>query len=228
MTPSARERARAEITAEIIAEARRQLGDHGAAGLSLRAVARELDMVSSALYRYFASRDELLTALIIDSYDSLGEVAEAAAAASTRKSPRNRWVEVATAVRSWAVSHPNEYALLYGTPVPGYRAPDETSTSGTRVSLALLGVVRDAAAASKLRPPRPIDVPKTVADDLDRLRDRIDFPVADDVTVATLLAWTQLFGLLSFELFSQTRGVVTDHEAFFVTSATAMAEAIGL
>lgn len=228
MTPSARERARAEITAEIIAEARRQLGDHGAAGLSLRAVARELDMVSSALYRYFASRDELLTALIIDSYDSLGEVAETAAAASTRRSPRNRWVEVARAVRSWAVSHPNEYALLYGTPVPGYRAPDETSTSGTRVSLALLGVVRDAAAAGKLRPPRPIEVPKTVADDLDRLRDRIDFPVADDVAVATLLAWTQLFGLLSFELFSQTRGVVTDHEAFFVTAATAMAEAIGL
>ncbi len=228
MTPSARERARAEITAEIIAEARRQLGDHGAAGLSLRAVARELDMVSSALYRYFASRDELLTALIIDSYDSLGEVAETAAAASTRRSPRNRWVAVASAVRSWAVSHPNEYALLYGTPVPGYRAPDETSTSGTRVSLALLGVVRDAAAAGKLRPPRPVDVPKTVADDLERLRGRIDFPVADDVAVATVLAWTQLFGLLSFELFSQTRGVVTDHEAFFVTAATAMAEAIGL
>lgn len=228
MTSSARERARAEITAEIVAEARHQLGEHGAAGLSLRAVARELGMVSSAVYRYFASRDELLTALIIDSYDALGEVAEAAAAASARRSPRNRWVEVAAAVRSWAVSHPNEYSLLYGTPVPGYQAPDETSTSGTRVSLALLGVVRDAAAAGKLRPPRPIDVPRLVAEDLERLRDRIDFPVADDVAVATLLAWTQLFGLLSFELFSQTRGVVTDHEAFFVTAATAMAEAIGL
>src|SRR6202046_3771698 len=81
-TPSAsrtaRERARAELTREIKQEARRQLAASGAQGLSLRAVARELGMVSSALYRYFPSRDELLTALIIDAYDALGEAAEAA------------------------------------------------------------------------------------------------------------------------------------------------------
>ena len=75
---TARERARAELTREIKQEARRQLAAHGAEGLSLRAVARELGMVSSALYRYFPSRDELLTALIIDAYDALGEAAEAA------------------------------------------------------------------------------------------------------------------------------------------------------
>src|SRR5215472_7081460 len=77
---TARERARAELTREIKQEARRQLAAHGAQGLSLRAVARELGMVSSALYRYFPSRDELLTALIIDAYDALGEAAEAASA----------------------------------------------------------------------------------------------------------------------------------------------------
>ena len=76
--PGIRERARAETTAEIIRLAREQIAEHGAAELSLRAIARDLGMVSSAIYRYFASRDELLTRLIIDSYDRLGEAVEAA------------------------------------------------------------------------------------------------------------------------------------------------------
>src|SRR5580693_9144815 len=80
-SPTARERARAELTREIKEEARRQLAETGAQGLSLRAVARELGMVSSALYRYFPSRDDLLTALIIDAYNALGEQAEEANAA---------------------------------------------------------------------------------------------------------------------------------------------------
>ena len=79
---TARERARAELTDEIKAVARRQLATVGAQGLSLRAVSRELGMVSSALYRYFPSRDDLLTVLIIDAYDALGEAAEAAAVKS--------------------------------------------------------------------------------------------------------------------------------------------------
>ena len=121
-----------QITAEIVAEARKQLAVHGAAGLSLRAVAREVGMVSSAIYRYFASRDELLTALIIDTYDSLGDVAEDAARASEGRPPLDRWVDVAVAIRGWALQHRNEYALVYGTPVPGYEAPQDTTTSGTR------------------------------------------------------------------------------------------------
>ncbi len=225
--PSARARARAAVTEDIIAEARRQLDEHGAAGLSLRAVARELGMVSSAIYRYFASRDELLTALIIETYDALGDVAEEAAAASARRAPRNRWVDVANAIRGWAIEHPNEYALVYGTPVPGYQAPEDTVVSGTRVSLALVGVVRDAASSRELQP-LETEVSRPLSEDLERLRQQIGLDVSDDVLVVTLLAWTQLFGLLSFELFSQTRGVVTDHELFFETAASTMARAIGL
>ncbi len=225
--PSARARARAAVTDDIVAEARRQLDEHGAAGLSLRAVARELGMVSSAIYRYFASRDELLTALIIETYDALGAVAEEAAAASARRAPRNRWVDVAKAIRTWALEHPNEYALVYGTPVPGYQAPEDTVVSGTRVSLALVGLVRDAAAHHELRP-IDVDVPRPLSDDLERLRGLIDLDVSDAVLVTTLLAWTQLFGLLSFELFSQTRGVVTAHDLFFETAASTMAATIGL
>ncbi len=78
-----RERARAEITSEIVRAGRDQLATDGAAALSLRAVARELGMVSSAVYRYVASRDELLTLLIIEAYDALGAAVEEEAAPST-------------------------------------------------------------------------------------------------------------------------------------------------
>lgn len=145
----ARERARIEVTAAIKDEARRQLAAEGAAKLSLRAVARELGMVSSALYRYFPSRDELLTALIVDAYDSVGEAAESAhrtadPGPSTPAAHLARWVAVACAVRSWALEHPHEYALIYGSPVPGYTAPQATIGPASRVGRVLIAVVEDA------------------------------------------------------------------------------------
>ena len=99
----ARERARIEVSAAIKDEARTQLAQEGAAKLSLRAVARELGMVSSALYRYFPSRDDLLTALIVDAYDAVGAAAESAPAAVP--DPHDhlaRWSALCCAVRAWA------------------------------------------------------------------------------------------------------------------------------
>jgi AcrR family transcriptional regulator len=225
----ARSRARAEIRATILDTAREHLAANGATGLSLRAVARDLGLVPSAVYRYFDDRDALLTAMIIAAYDSLGEAAEAASAAAARRRPRERWVRTAVEIREWALAHPHEYALLYGTPVPGYAAPQDTVTSGTRVSLALIGIVIDAVAAGRIEraaaevgPPGPV-----LRRDLERLAGIVgDVPV--DVLHATLLAWTQLFGLLSFELFGQTRGVVEDHAALFHDAAVTMAVRIGL
>src|SRR5512141_3253049 len=113
-TPTARDRARAELTDEIKAVARRQLAEHGSAALSLRAVAREVGMVSSAVYRYFPSRDDLLTALIIDAYDAVGEQAEGAEAMAPDRSVVTRWLQVTEAVRAWALANAHEYALIYG------------------------------------------------------------------------------------------------------------------
>src|ERR1700744_1305393 len=116
---TARERVRAEITREITDVARAQLAADGAAALSLRAVARELGMVSSAVYRYFSSRDELLTALIIDGYDALGAAVEKTDAACPLDDFAARRRAATNAARDWAVAHPHENALLYGSPVPG-------------------------------------------------------------------------------------------------------------
>src|SRR6476619_3633829 len=120
---SIRARVRAEMIDEIKAVARRHLAADGA-NLSLRAVARDMGMVSSAVYRYFASRDDLLTALIIEGYNAMGEAAERAEAAVPRRDLPGRWMAICHAVRDWGRAHPAEYALLYGSPVPGYAAPD--------------------------------------------------------------------------------------------------------
>ena len=116
-----RAQARAAMTADIKRIARSHLAEHGADGLSLRAVARDLGVVSSAVYRYVASRDELLTLLIIDAYDAVGEAAERAAA-DDGAGAEARWVRTCCALRSWAVAHPHDYALVYGSParVRGY------------------------------------------------------------------------------------------------------------
>src|SRR5829696_3238076 len=103
---------RAEMQVEIKAVARRHLAADGA-NLSLRAVARDLGMASSAVYRYFASRDDLLTALIIDAYDALGAAAEKAEAAVDRDDLPGRWLATCHGVRDWALANPHEYALIY-------------------------------------------------------------------------------------------------------------------
>ena len=158
MTTSAprtvRARAREELTREIREAARRQLAEHGSDGLSLRAVARELGMVSSAVYRYYPSRDELLTALIIEAYDAVGSAVEQAEAAVRRTDHAGRWAALAGAVRDWAGQHPQQYALIFGSPVPGYQAPPDTVDPASRIPFLILRILderqcgRSAAAAS--------------------------------------------------------------------------------
>jgi AcrR family transcriptional regulator len=220
-----RARARSEIRAAILSAASKRVAEDGANDLSLRAVARDVGMVSSAVYRYFASRDELLTALIIEAYDSLGDHVEEHVE-STRLHPAGeRWVEAAMAIRSWALGHPNDYALLYGTPIPGYAAPDDTVAPGTRVSSALVSIVREADRVDPIAD-RPIE--PSLSESFAALRAELDLDVDDTTTLAIITAWSQLFGLLTFELFGQTRNFVSDDEALFRAAAAAMAASIGL
>ncbi|MDQ0797913.1 TetR/AcrR family transcriptional regulator [Streptomyces sp. B1I3] len=223
----ARERARVEVTAAIKDEARRQLAADGAAKLSLRAVARELGMVSSALYRYFPSRDDLLTALIVDAYDAVGEAAEAArATAGGSTGPHTaRWAVVACAVRDWALRHPHEYALIYGSPVPGYTAPQETVGPASRVGLVLVGLARDAHRTDGLAVPR---LSAELRPEVERMGSDLAPDLPPAAVAALVAAWAQLFGLISFELFGQFTRVVEDREPFFRHAALELARSAGL
>jgi AcrR family transcriptional regulator len=225
---SARERARAEVTAEILSKAREHLAVDGPSGLSLRAVARDLGLVASAVYRYFENRDALLTALIVDSYNSLGDAVDASIARTVKRSPHDQWVAAAEAIRDWALAHRHEYALLYGSPVPGYAAPQDTVVPGTRVSLALVKIVADAKESGRLVDGATQAVPRVLQRDLRELAATVGVSLSTETLYETLLAWTQLFGLLSFEVFGQMVGIVADHAAFFRQTAVTTASRVGL
>jgi AcrR family transcriptional regulator len=227
---TARERARAELTREIKEEARRQLAEVGANGLSLRAVARELGMVSSALYRYYPSRDDLLTALIIDAYDAVGTAAEDAVAAGSGAG--RQWAAACHAIRAWALAHPHEYALIYGSPVPGYRAPEATIGPASRVPLALVSVLAGAALDPPDRRIRPGGKLAGQAAALAAALAARGAPgapaVPADLLVRAVIAWTQLFGMLSWELFGQFAGSFEPADALFDNAVAQMAAFVGL
>jgi AcrR family transcriptional regulator len=233
MPPSTglRARLRAELTTEIKDEARRQLAAEGAPGLSLRSVTRSLGMASSAIYRYFPSRDDLLTALIVDAYDAIGAAAEAADASCRRDDHWGRWRATARAVRRWSLDHPHEYALVYGSPVPGYRAPDDTVGPASRVTLVLARLIDDASRDGTLpRHPSGHDLGPVDADTSVAIRTLVDlaFPAAsDEVAVRAVAAWTQLFGMISFELFGHFHNVVDDVDPVFERTLLEMGRLIG-
>jgi AcrR family transcriptional regulator len=198
-----RQESRDRIERQIVELGRRQLAETGAAGLSVRAVARELGMVSSAVYRYVASRDDLLTLLLVDAYSELADEVDDARAANERA----RWTEqlkaMARAARQWAVTQPASWALLYGSPVPGYHAPaDLTVGPGTRVVGALFGVVTRGIAEDSVSISN-IEVAQPVSADFDALRKEFAFS-ADDAAVAwCFLMWAAMVGAISLEVFGQ-------------------------
>jgi AcrR family transcriptional regulator len=232
---TARERARVELTQEITDAARRQLAEVGAEALSLRAVARELGMVSSALYRYFPSRDDLLTALIVDAYDALGDAA-AEADRQAGRHPTRRWRAVSAGVRDWAREHRYEYALIYGSPVPGYQAPQQTISSAVRVPAVIGGLL--AAAWQEAGPAMTAvagtgPLPGRLAEQTGIVGAAIapSVPGAGlpaPVVARALVAWTQLFGMISFELFGQFVGSADPADDFFGYAVDQLADLLGL
>ncbi|MCL1870923.1 MAG: TetR/AcrR family transcriptional regulator [Promicromonosporaceae bacterium] len=230
---TARSLARETLTREIVAAARARLRTDGPAGLSLRAVARDVGMVSSAVYRYVPSRDALLTLLLVETYDELGDAVEQAEARAPRDDLTGRWLAAARGLRQWCTTHPGEFALLYGTPVPGYAAPPDTVEPATRVVRVLVGIAADAQRAGLHPRPAPDGVPPAGpvvaparAYTLERGLMPDDTP--DETVVRTLLAWSALFGAISFELFGHLEGSVTDPEAWYDQAAARLAADAGL
>lgn len=132
-----RDESRARTTNAIVEAARREIAERGGGGLSMRAIAREVGLVSSAVYRYFPTREALITAMVIESYSHLDT---ALANASAHGSPAQRWTTLAAALRAWALDVPHEFQLIYGTPIPGYVAPPETIPAAGAVAEHFLAV----------------------------------------------------------------------------------------
>lgn len=233
---TARERARAEFTADLVAAARARLAAEGPGGLSLRAVARDLGVASSAVYRYVDSRDALLTLLVIEAYDAVGaacEEAEATARAAGA-TPAATYLAVARAFREWALANRSAFELVYGTPVPGYAAPQDTVPHAVRIWAVLIRVVVAAHADGSWRPTGPqapgnglVD-PGALALAAGAVAEAglADDGWGEDAATRTFVLFTSLLGAVSAELFGHLHRVAADYPRVFdVLVATAAAGA---
>lgn len=229
MSDTPRARARAQTMRDIARIGREHLAQHGAAALSLRAVARDLGVVSSAVYRYVASRDELLTMLLVEGYGELGDAVDAAVAAVPEGEHRERFLAVGRAIRRWALAEPAMYALLYGAPVPGYAAPEEqTTVPGTRVARTLLGIAAAAHADGVLAVPDAPEPGKALAKGFEGVREQFATDLPDAAIARGVLAWAAMFGCVSFEVFGQYGpDGLGDPEALFERHLDALAEDAG-
>lgn len=222
-----RARNRAAIEAELVRVGREHLAQVGAAALSLRAVARDLGMVSSAVYRYVANRDDLLTLLIIAAYDDLGDAVDAALADVGEGSRRARFTCIARAVRGWALAHPHDYALIYGSPVPQYDAPAErTQRAGTRVTAHLVSLLGE-------KPPRvATGDDQALARAAEAMRPVVEHDPffaerrpAPEALTRGLAAWELVLGSVSAEVFEQHGpDTIPDKDAYFAAVSALAAD----
>jgi AcrR family transcriptional regulator len=228
---TARERVREEMTGEILAVAREQLARDGAAALSLRSIARALGMAPSALYRYFDGRDALLSALILAAYESLAQCAEEAAAlaASSGGSDVERFALVPGAIRRWALARPHEWGLIFGTPVPGYEAPQDTVVPYARTAAAMARPIVEARQAGRLhRAGSRAAVSDELALAVAPITDALFPGMPAEKVVLVAQAWATMIGAVSLEVFGHWRGAILDPGLFFERTIADIASSVGL
>jgi len=211
--------------------ARAQLTEVGAAGLTLGGVAERAGLAITVVTASFADRDALLTALIIDAYNASGdalEVADAEARAAGAE-PGARLLAATRGLRRWSIANPGEFALIYGSPVPGYDAPPETVPPAARTPAALAGILGEALLSGALTPPaRAIPGPPLVLPAAVELFGGQPPAPFSDLLERGIVLWSNLVGLLVFEVFSRTHDSVRDQAAFFDYAIAVAAENVGL
>ncbi|MEG3630106.1 TetR-like C-terminal domain-containing protein [Streptomyces poriticola] len=217
--------------AAVKAIARRLLEKAGPGELSPAAVAEAGGPAADEVAAVFPHRDDLLTALVIDAYDASGAAMERAdeAARAAGASAGVRLLAVARALRGWSFANPGEFTLIYGSPVPGYHAPQDTVPPASRTPAVLAGIVRSALEAGELTPPRravsgaPLLLPAAV----ELFGGTPPAPFSDLIERGIVL-WSNLIGLLMFQVFSRTHDSVRDQAVFFDYAVAVAAESIGL
>ena len=220
-----RARARAQLLDDVSRIARSHLAAEGAAGLSVRAIAREMGLASSALYRYYPSRDALLTQLIIEAYDDLGQAAEKAEAKVDRSDLAGRARALARSVRGWAIANPHEFALIYGSPVPGYQAPEDTIDPATRVSALFVSLTADMKRKPKLRNSQ---ISPSLEKQLKAVDEFFGVSTNHEALALGIGMWAQIFGMVSFEIFGTFNNAFDDAEAIFEFQVDAAIQALNL
>jgi len=230
MAQSRREKIR-DITREEIKDAARQLmAEKGTAGLSVRAIARQMGMTGPALYHYYASLNDLITALIEDAFSQLADTLEAAAADPALTTSAQRLTAVAHAHRQWALAHPVDFQLLYGNPIPNYTQPtDVTYPQARRSFLVRARIFAAAIENGEINlPVKYRDLPPALEGSLLDLTkvDGHDLPFP--ALYLSAIAWVKIYGHVMLELFHLIQPVIADTDAFFEYEVQNFLHQVGL
>lgn len=225
-----REQKHEAARSEIMDTARRQMAEHGAAALSLRAIARAMQLTAPALYRYFPNRDELVTALIVEAYNSLAEALEAARETEAANAHAARLFAIGLAYREWALAHPQDYALIFGTPIPNYHAPEEKTNPAAKRSMdVLIDALMAADKAGLLNPAPEYSKPApALQKQLAAWKKNHGYTAPTQALHLALVCWSRLHGLTSLELFNQIQPMVTAPADLYRTEVLALLTSAGL
>lgn len=216
MNTNLREKRRMATLDEIRATAWKQIGEMGAASLSVRGIAREMGVTATSVYYYFKDRDGLITALLIDAFTAFGNALEAARDGYGTDDHANRFRALCKAYFHWAAQNPQRYALLFGTPIPGDLFGEELGPVAQRSFLILQGVIGEAHAAGKVTGQfATVRLPLPLRTKYELLR-RSGMPYTPLVTHLALSVWSRMHGITSLYLHHYLRGFFQENVDLFV------------
>lgn len=230
MSETRRERQRAATIDEIKQIARQHMAEHGAAALSLRAIAGEMGLTSPALYRYFSSRDDLVTALILDAFNSLAESQQACYEADRSLPFFDRLMSLAEDYRSWALQHPELYSLIFGTPIPNYHAPSEiTGPAAQQGMVPLIRLLTEVYEAGQMDYPKAYErLSPEFKRSLEVAGEERGYARPPEIVLLTLTGWGRIHGLVSQELYNHLPPVIENPGEYFRADMMVWLHSIGL
>lgn len=227
MTPRKRQEAVRRATIEDIkATARQLMAEKGIAGLSVRAIGRRMEISAPAIYYYFDSLDDLITALIADAYHGLADDLTTRLGTLAALTPAEQAYRLMLAYRAWALAHPVDFNLIYGSPIPGYTAPEEVTMPAARRTFGLfVSVLARAEAIDALD---DAHIPASVRESLEQVRAVEGYEAPLAALYFSVIGWTKLHGLIMLELFNHMAPLVTDVDALFRAEIARFLRGLGL
>jgi AcrR family transcriptional regulator len=216
MAEGRREKQRHATTQEIKQIARRHMRDQGTAAVSLRSIAKEMGVTPPALYRYFDSRDGLITALILDAYHALAEALVTARDAVPSDDPAARLLAACLEYRDWALARPVDYQLIFGNPIPGYSAPSELTQPAARLTMGLfVALVGEAVARGGHIPDEYEAVPLELEERLAGTEQVEGYTIPPGVLLFVVAVWARMQGMITLELFGHLQPILGDPGPFY-------------
>jgi AcrR family transcriptional regulator len=229
MSQTRKDRQHAAIREEIKETARRLMEEHGTGGVTTRLIAREMGLTAPALYHYFASRDELITALIVDAFNALADTLQEVGEQAKGEGPGERLRKTLLAYRQWALQHPADFQLIYGNPIPGYEAPREVTVPaavrGFRVLVPLVDQLLENNPGHSSSDYSSI-TPEVYAF-LSEQISREGYPVTPEAMYLTIVGWTRIHGIIMLELFHHLQPTIGDVDTFYRSEIEVLLKSIG-